>query len=85
METSSLVFHRLDWKTAPVSALRPSLIWGVTGILAYQLFSFGKHTPLGPGLIGFIFPVLLVAAWLSKREGWKSRFFCVGWNCCANL
>jgi hypothetical protein len=47
------------------------LLWAVVEFAV----GYGRHTRFGPGLVGAIFPLLVLEAWVAKPQRWRIRFF----------
>jgi hypothetical protein len=53
--------------------VRPALIWGALVAFGYVMFVIGRRTSVGTGLVGLVFPLLVVEAWISARSRWRLR------------
>lgn len=71
------------WRFAPrlrVPAVRSLLAllgglakWVTFAWITTLLASWGQHTSLGAGLVGVVFPLLVVEAMVSARKRWRTR------------
>lgn len=51
------------------------LAWIGLWLSANTLISLGRYTRLGPGLVGVVFPLLVLEAVLFERRRWRTRLF----------
>lgn len=76
---------RIPTQRSLLMSIKAALAWVLLWYSPDVLIYLGRHTCLGPGSVGMVFPLLALEAWTLGRPHWQARLlrslsFAVPWS-----